>query len=584
MVEQEKLSLSESTRDKFVRGNENRDYTIYNRSMDAALQAKAESLFPHFGQVEHGAVVVGKGSGTGTLEEFGARYFRGAIFYGLDISHELLDRAEDGRAMIELVFGDAAEKNFPSNFVDVAFFSTSGHEVESYGGRGRMTDAVEVTYDELKPGGRIVIRDFAKPTRKEPVYMQILTLDGFDDPEEATDNGFLDYSLLSTRALFDRFHAEFAGGDAFDYEVVTRDEQEYIKLAPEWAHEFYLRKDYTANWRQEIHEKYTYWTEEDAKRILADKGYMDVEVDPDPNKYIIDNRLTGQIALFEEGGDGDLRQIDFPPTHMVVVGRKPESAADVVDDPSIHHEVGVDYDAVKETIGYDDKRRVVTIGEEEFSVSETKDPVGGAKKVTYWLTGEPKRVLKTARTDALNDHAIFKALYQSIAREGILRQFGIPHPGIIEADPKGPPYRYYVQEAIPEGSQSAADLIKDGALTETDVEQLASYVNRFELGKQWQLDTNPFNWYRVPKDDGTTEMTYVDGKVYRYDEMWEFKRIGLLQWTTPEYVSKATERSAAVPKVKEYEELEAKWKTDDSEVATWWKKHLHSSLQPGERV
>ncbi len=249
---------------------------------------------------------------------------------------------------------------------------------------------------------------------------------------------------------------------------------------------------------------------------------------------------------------------------------------------SEHRDEQSHYEAIKQTINYDDDRRLVTIGERVFPVVDTRDPALGSKKATYWLAGEPRRVLKTARTDTQNDRAIFKAMDQSIAGEAILRELAIPHPQILDKDSEGPPYRYYIQEAVHEGSRSAADLIKENALTETDIAQLASYINRSELEKEWQIDTNPFNWYRVPKEDGTTEMTYVDGKAYPYEKAWKFRRVGLLQWTTPDYVLSASNRSAAIPRERQYEELRDRWEADTSELSSWWKKYLDPSLQPGK--
>jgi len=37
-----------------------------------------------------------------------------------------------------------------------------------------------------RPEGRIIIRDFAKPEREGPVYMQIQTDDGFNNVSEAS--------------------------------------------------------------------------------------------------------------------------------------------------------------------------------------------------------------------------------------------------------------------------------------------------------------------------------------------------------------------------------------------------------------
>jgi hypothetical protein len=109
---------------------------------------------------------------------------------------------------------------------------------------------------------------------------------------------------------------------------------------------------------------------------------------------------------------------------------------------------------------------------------------------------------------------------------------------------------------------------------------MAGYINTFELGKAWQLDTNPFNWYRVINEKGESHMTYIDGKVYKYDEDWEFKRIGLLQWLKPDYVTNLANRTVHIPRAKEYDELVRTWTQNQDEQASWWKQYLHSKLQP----
>ena len=155
---------------------------------------------------------------------------------------------------------------------------------------------------------------------------------------------------------------------------------------------------------------------------------------------------------------------------------------------------------------------------------------------------------------------------------------------ILEIDPSGPPQRYFIQERVAEDSVSAADLIRQGKLSEEDIKQMAEYISAFELEKKWQLDTNPFNWYRVTNDDGTAQMTYIDGKVYKYDDDWEFRKIGLLQWIDPSYVEGGNTHTARIPKKTKYNQLKEDWANDNSEQVLWWKKYLSQLLQPNPKI
>jgi len=563
--------IKEEIKAEFARANEDRDYSIYTRSMDAALAAKASSIFPHF-TIEEGDVIVDAGSGTGAMAERAGREFRGAQVYALDISHELMNLASEQQALINLVYGDAREQNFPENSVKIKYFSTSGHEIESFGGPGSMRTAAKNTFKELAPGGRIVIRDFAKPSRTEPVYMQILSKIGLDYPPEGTPENEIDYNVLSTLALLERFRAEFGGGNEFSYELENIGGEDYIKISPEWAHEFYLRKDYTANWRQEIKEKYTFWTPQEARQIFEAEGYTNVQVIPDPNKYILENRLNGKVALFEMR-DGQLQPMPFPPTHMVVTGEKPStkqvSAAET-------KPKAIDYQELLSAIEVDEEKGLVRVGDREFQVQPT--PIIGSKKRIFQLADKPQ-VLKVPREDARNLHEVFKSLFQIIDRQEVLEQFSTPHLEIVDSDPEGPPYRFVVQQSAPEDALSAAELIMNGQLTEDDIRQIAEIANKYEESKQWQLDTNPHSWFKVRNEDGSTQLTYASGKVYRYDERWAFGRIGLLQWIDPQYVKMAEDFSAAIPTQKEYEALVQRWPEPDPTLEPW-KKYLSAEVQP----
>src|SRR4030042_658470 len=103
---------SEEIKAEFAQANEDRDYSIYTRSMNAALEAKASAIFPHF-KIEEGEVIVDAGSGPGAMRERGGREFRGAQVYALDISHELMDIAIEQQALVNLIYGDAKEKTSP---------------------------------------------------------------------------------------------------------------------------------------------------------------------------------------------------------------------------------------------------------------------------------------------------------------------------------------------------------------------------------------------------------------------------------------------------------------------------------------
>lgn len=559
---------------RLAEANTGRDYTVYSRAMDAAEDAKALDIFPYM-RVPEGGVILDLGAGTAALSERAARYFSRSHVIAQDVSHELLEIADHRRALINIVFGNALDRVFPENSLDSAMCSSCGHEIESFCGPGSMHKVLDILYSELKPGGSFVHRDFIKPTLKGDVYLEICDSDvteaRFTDAVSAEE---VDYSKLSTAQLFFRFHKEYGGGNAFSFELEQVEGKTLIKLPAEWAYEFYMRKDYVANWRNEIKEKYSYWDVEQAQRAFQAAGFVNIQVIPHRNQWLYDNRFEGKIALYSRTADGLIR-LPFFDTHMTVVGHKPGVSEA---SPSFAELPLVNYDRILDQIKVETGQGFAEVGDRHFELASDKVLLGSKRQV-YYLAGEPKNVLKLPRTDGLNVHNCFKAMQQSIAHEDVLESHQVPHLKILDYDKAGPPYRFLVQEALPADAECAADLIMQGRLTEADIATLAGIVNRFELEKRWQLDTNPFNWYRVTKPDGGSELVYADGKVYRYDEKWAFSRVGLLQWIDPGYVKNARERCAVVPEASAAEHPSTWWKMGDDEPRLW-AKYLHPSLHP----
>ena len=551
-----------------------RDLTIYTRLMDAALEAKAQSILSRFEDIPENASIVDIGSGTGQIAEYIARFYHNlhVNVYAVDVSHDLLDIADSQKTFIHLIYADATELSpIPDSSADVTIHGTIGHEIYTFHGKLGLDKTLSSTFRILKPGGMEVWRDFAKPSIEGPVLMKILEEGGTDNVDEATQDGFLDYSVLSTRKLFECFYEEFMGGHAFEYSLVSRNGDEYIQLPARFAHEFCLRKDYTANWRQEICEEYLYWTMEDAQLAFESAGYTGVKVYEDDSAYIRENRLRGKVALYEDTEDG-IKEIE-PITHMVLVARKPQDANSITKQtiPS------VDYSALIDSIHVDQVLGEIRVGDRVFKI---RSNVGiGSHKRGYMLDNE-EHIIKIVRSDRPNVHNIFKTMQQMIDRQYILDEYDVPYMPIIEADPDGPPYRYIIQQKIPQHSLCAAQLIMQHSLTEEDVKQMCRIINSFELKKKWQIDTNPYNWYRRSFEDGSTEMTYIGGTIFLYDEQWDFKRIGLLQWCTPQFIQASEHISAIIPKASEAESFAKEWESHQREHYIWWKKYLSAVIQP----
>ncbi len=571
------VAIKGTTKKRFQEANHGRDYSVYAWRMDAALESKARSLLPYFGDIQENDVIVDAGSGTGALAELIAFTFREVRprVFGLDLSHELHERAQAEQRLTKLVFGDASRKQFPDHSVAVKYFSTSLHEIFSFCGRYRaLKRTLDSTLHELIPGGRIIIRDFAKAPHGPRVYMKLRENVKSTVKQAKQSSGYIDYNTLSVSALLHRFQKEFSGGNAFTFSKTLIRGEVYYVIEPEWAHEFYLRKDYTGNWRQEIKEQYTYWTLHEARIALEQAGFVNVKVIPDPNEYILTNRLRGKVALYWRVGN-ELREVDFPPTHMIVYGEKPRSSRRTTQQTSVD-QLLTNYEKLVDSCEVDQVAKVIMVGKKRFAW-DGSPPLIGDKKFVYRLAGNRtrRRVLKVARRDAYNLHNVFKSMYQVIERQWVLKEYRVPHMSVLDFDREGPPYRFVIQEALPPDAVCAADLIKSGELGEIDIRQIAEIVNAFERKREWQLDMNPFGWFRTSERAArVSRMVYVTGKVYRYDEMWGFLSVGLLQWIDPVFVQNAHKFTAEIPNHRFQQSFLKEWERGDSDRLQVWKRYL----------
>jgi hypothetical protein len=220
----------------------------------------------------------------------------------------------------------------------------------------------------------------------------------------------------------------------------------------------------------------------------------------------------------------------------------------------------------------------ISIDSQNIKIDELVFPIKGLVGQGYHkqvFEIDKNKVLKIIRKDSLNLNSSFVSFRQAIEGQKILEKFGVNYAKIIDFDKKSVPYRFLIQEKIPNYGISVAELIKEKKLKENDVYQMATIVNKFEISKKWQIDTSPFNWFRVKN-----KMIYTDGSVYKYDENWSFKKIGLLQWLNLKFISNTNKQSTKIPSKADSEKLAKRWNNLNTKEVKWWKKYLNSNLQP----
>jgi hypothetical protein len=312
-----------------------RDYNSYVRQMDQIAELKFTETAPFIQSGNIGDIGCAVGSwikhacATPRLAE--------SDFYGIEVVRQLYDICIQRKNNNEFAnpytfFGQknaVTELVFRESTMNTIHTSSLTHEIASYGNIHDLHDFIANRYKELVSGGVWINRDVVGPENgDEQVLMLLKKEDGINtsyDQQLADQNELKLYlEKLSTFSRFLRFANDFrkVERDQIIYEIVRIDNLDYISLRLEDACEFILSKDYTDNWRSEMHERFCFWSFNDWKEQLMKAGF---EIGPGSgaytNPWIEENRIAGKVELFKKV-DGYLKKLSAPPTNMLIVGKK----------------------------------------------------------------------------------------------------------------------------------------------------------------------------------------------------------------------------------------------------------------------
>lgn len=316
---------------------ETRDYNSYVRQMDDIAQLKfdetREFIVP--GRIGDIGCAVGSWLKLAMREE----RFRESDFYGVEVSRHLLEICEQRKSNgeFENPYVFFSQKNAVTGLVFAPFSmqtihtSSLTHEIESYGSRADLLAFIKNRYRELAPGGIWINRDVVGPRNKERlIWLWCNESDGenADWDREFSSSRELEGHLntLSTAARFKRFMKDFRKkeGGQFSATMRQRDGKTFWEISLELACEFYMKKDYTDNWESEMHERFCFWDFAEWQDALRQAGFeISSRSALTLNDWIVQNRLSGKVALFERAqAEGALKELPFPPGHMILVAGK----------------------------------------------------------------------------------------------------------------------------------------------------------------------------------------------------------------------------------------------------------------------
>lgn len=300
-----------------------RNMGIYVEGMDATIPVKWEQIRPWIPPPPKNFPfrIVDEGCGTGKLLALLGEQFPNAQIVGRDASPFFVRKSVEATKNLKNVVvleSDITKQRFSDQSVTVKIFSSVCHELASFPtyDPSRPIRTLRVSFRELQPKGRIIVRDGFKPD-PEMVFLWL------DNSRYARRP---DRSLLTTRERFFAFRRDFLPVRRISYGrlVGATDDDWRLFLKSEDAQEFLMKKDYIANWNCEIREVSAIWTVGEWEAQLRAAGFVPLVIEPYISPWIVAHRLEGRARLYRWLENGKIVPLPFFPTNLLVVAERPE--------------------------------------------------------------------------------------------------------------------------------------------------------------------------------------------------------------------------------------------------------------------
>ncbi len=241
-----------------------------------------------------------------------AKDFPDSDLIGVDISNEFIARVEEriregyfGDSFVTVLQANLMAPIFKDPVANTIICNSTMHEIWSYNNKeASLREYLSYKYDQLLPGGRLLIRDVVGPENPHAIWYM----------RDASDNN----------ARFKKFVHDFAHvRDEDAYEICVHEGVEYIKANSKIISEYLLHKDYINNWDSEMKEEFCHLNGTSWGKLLEDTSFSVVACKPYTSEWIKEHRFSPSIILLNES----LESIDYPHTNIVVVGEKKDSSA-----------------------------------------------------------------------------------------------------------------------------------------------------------------------------------------------------------------------------------------------------------------
>ncbi len=319
-----------------------RDYNTYAMGMDnpSLLEKKYGEIRPF---IKEGKIV-DEGCSTGSLLMKIAQDFPDSDLIGVEITGEFYSRCIEalragffGETFTHFHQRNVLEKIFQDNSIDTVICNSTTHELFSYGqGEETLREYLQLKYQQLQPGGRLLIRDVVGPSQADKrVYLQCQKdSSSVTSPICCATNKTEFVSQLEELSPYGRF-IQFAQ----DYLQTQRDKGLYdessrvqfervqnpnlgevFALSLKDAYEFITKYMYTDNWKSEMQEQFGFWDLSKWRSEVENIGFTILEgTRAYSSDWTKEHHWKNKVALYDSKTS---EQLSYPVTNMALVAQK----------------------------------------------------------------------------------------------------------------------------------------------------------------------------------------------------------------------------------------------------------------------
>lgn len=259
----------------------------YIHDMESSSSQKSATLQENFPtNLSSGDIIVDCGTSSGAIPKSLKDAFPQQFFIGLDLSLQMLLKAKSNNPEIAFVQADIFKLPFKNGTVKVFLLSSVLHELFSYAdspySSSIIISVLSMLYELLAEGGRIIIKDPAKPAN--PTEILLFKLDKSDGFTTTDAKKLLEIppKELSTFSRYLRFQYQFRP-ELLNGLNTTNDLVQGFFSAPAWYLSEFIRHrnlaDTTDHWNSEMVEHYGVFTEEEFREVCRTLNFNCVKVE-----------------------------------------------------------------------------------------------------------------------------------------------------------------------------------------------------------------------------------------------------------------------------------------------------------------